>query len=300
MFVAVLAGCSGLKQIQDTITKFDQGAHSVSTAEMNFFRAVQAADCTNQFYTKAFSYATDHGDFDLTGTCTPKILDDNQIQIRQALMDAITLYADKIVIVATSDDNKTLDSNSQKLAGNLNSFAKQQGIFSSLQIASGVEAAITAIADMEIDQLRLNDIKAAASSMDKNLQNLVKSLKAENISFATGIASKMDGIEGELRGIVTVNHKNRGTMSLFDVVEARRIMQSVNPFSPAPIAASKGGGDPKSDPQNIARQLNASLDAVVNANNAIANAGTGGIIAAVTDLVARAQAAQSIQSALNK
>jgi hypothetical protein len=50
LFSGRIGRCGGLKQIQDTIARFDQGAHSVSTAEMNFFRAVQTADCTNQFY----------------------------------------------------------------------------------------------------------------------------------------------------------------------------------------------------------------------------------------------------------
>jgi hypothetical protein len=39
---------------------------------------------------------------------------------------------------------------------------------------------------------------------------------------------------------------------------------------------------------------------VLNANNAIANAGSGGIVAAVNDLIARAQAAQTINAALSK
>jgi hypothetical protein len=61
-----------------------------------------------------------------------------------------------------------------------------------------------------------------------------------------------------------------------------------------------GGVDLKSDPANVAQQLNATLDGVVNANRAIAADGTGGIIAAVNDLIARAKKAQTIQSALNK
>jgi hypothetical protein len=298
--VATIAGCAGLSQIQDTITKFDQGVHSTSTAQMNFFRAVQVADCTNQFYKQAFSYATGKKDnFDLTGVCTPTILTDDQIKIRQALMDAITLYADKMATLATSDDNKMLDSNSQNLAGTLNSMAKTHG-FTNLSVASGVEAAIIAIANMKIDQMRFSAIKKSATEMQQHLESVVNSLKAENTNFAVGLASNIAAIELELRPIVASTHKQRGTMSFFDVVESRRIMQSVNPFSLVPIAETGGAADPKADAQNVALQLNAALDAVLTANNAIANAGTGGIIAAVSDLIARAQAAQAIQATLNK
>ena len=34
--VFAFSGCAGLTQMQDTVTKFDQGAHSVSTAQMSF------------------------------------------------------------------------------------------------------------------------------------------------------------------------------------------------------------------------------------------------------------------------
>jgi hypothetical protein len=115
-----IAGCAGLGAIQDSVTKFDQGVHSASTAQMSFFRAVQVADCTNQFYTHTYDWAMGKGNFDLTGVCQPEVLTDDQIRIRQALMDALTLYADNMVTLASSDDNKTLDSNSQKLSGTLN------------------------------------------------------------------------------------------------------------------------------------------------------------------------------------
>jgi hypothetical protein len=295
-----IAGCAGLTQMQDSITKFDQGVHSASAAQMNFFRAVQVADCTNQFYTQTYNWAIHkNNNFDLSGICKPEILSDDQIKIRQALMDAITLYADKMAMLATSDDNKTLDSNSQNIASTLDSVAKAHG-FTNLSVTTGVEAAIIAIANMKIDQMRITQIKKSAADMQQYLESIVASLKAENTNFAVGVASKIDAIELELRPIVAETYQQRGKMSFFDVVEARHIMQSVNPFSITPITDTKGAADPKSDAHNVALQLNAMLDAVINANKAIANAGTGGIIAAANDLIARAQAAQSIQAALNK
>jgi hypothetical protein len=144
--VLLLAGCSGLTQMQDTISKFDQGAHSVATGQMAFFRQVQIADCNNQFYSAAFNFSIKQTEkLDLTGICEPTILDNNQIKIRQALMDSLTLYVDKIQTLATGDSNKTLDSNSQNLAGQLNGLAKSHGLGSSLSIAEGVEAAVIAI-----------------------------------------------------------------------------------------------------------------------------------------------------------
>jgi hypothetical protein len=63
---------------------------------------------------------------------------------------------------------------------------------------------------------------------------------------------------------------------------------------------STGTSDPVVDPSVAVSQLNAALDGLVSANNAIANAGVGGINAAVADLVSRAQAARTFQAALGK
>lgn len=368
-----LAGCSGLTQIQDTMTKFDQGAHSASTAEMSFLRAVQTADCDNQFYVNSLNWARGAADnFDISGACKPIVLTGEQLELRQHLMDAITLYADKMEALATDDKNKTLDDNSQKLASNLNALAKAGKLSSSaMPVATAVETAIIGISNMVIDQVRFTDIKKAASQTGPDLQTVVEELKSENTLFAQSILSKVGDIEVNLRSAVAATHEQRGEMSFFDAVEARRIMQTANPFSSNTTAESntaaesKGTAEssgaseskgapqtensanskvashskrshsrskadaqkeaeakkeadakkdadaktatakakaakPATDPQNVALQLNATLDAVVRANNAIATTGTGGIIAAVNDLIARAQAAQTIQTALNK
>lgn len=295
-----LAGCAGLTQMQDTMTKFDQSTHSVSTSETNFFRAVQAVDCTSSFYWQAIEWARGNSkNFDIVGNCKPSILTDDQIKTRQALMDAITLYADKIEALATDDNDKTLNADSQTLAGNINSIAKQHK-FSDLSTAAAVEAAVIGISDMVLDQKRFTEIKKSAMAMDSYLTTVVTALKQENIIFAQGIASKIDNIDLALKPIVAAILEKQ-TMERFSaVVDARRILQAANPFGTTPLSQTNGAADADKDPQNLAIQLNKALDSVLIANKAIANASTGGIIASVNDLIARAQAVQSIQVSLNK
>ena len=279
-----VSGCfSGLTQIQDSVAKFGQAASSISSAEMNFFQAVKTADCNSQFFTTAYNQALGTGNFDISGSCTPSILSDQQLKIRQSLMDALTLYAAKMSALATSDDNKALDSNAQALATKLNSLAKQGG-FSGLAVASDVEAGIIAITNMVLDQTRFSDLKQAAGAMQVHLSAVVGALKTENIAFAEGINSKVEKTEGEVREVLAATHNTRRQMTFFDMLEARRIVQSMN----------------TSDPKTVVFQLNATLDSLLNANEAIATAGTGGIVAAVNDLIARAQAAQAMAAALNK
>jgi len=294
-----LTSCSGLSQIQTPINQFDQGAHSVATNEMTFLKAVETADCNSQFYASAHDWAVGKGaNFDITGTCNPTILTDQQIQIRQQLMDALTLYADKMLALSSSDENKTLDSNSQQLATNLNAFAKQQG-FSNLSAATDIEAAVIGIAEMALDQKRFADIQTAAKSMASSLKLIIDTLKTENTNFALGVSSKLDQTEINFRDILMNTHKQRGAMSFFDVVEARQVMQSINPLGSSPLATPPSS-QTAYDPSHVADQLNSSLDAIVKANQAIADGSTSGIIAAVNDLVTRAKAAQTDQSTLNK
>ncbi len=294
----MLAGCSGLSQIQGPVTQLDQGVHSTSTNEMTFLKAVETAECNNQFYSATHDWAVGKkgANFDITGSCNPSVLTDQEIQIRQQLMDALTLYADKMLALTSSDDDKTLDANSQQLAGNLNSFAKQQG-FSSLSMASDVEAAIINLSEMVLDQKRFADIQAAASSMQPSLKTIIDVLKTENTNFALGLASNLDQTEVDLRDIVINTRKQRGAMSFFDVVEARQTMQTLNPLGASPLAAPSSSAH---DPSKVAEQLNASLDAILAANQAIASGNAGGAMTAVNDLVTRAKAAQSDASTLSK
>ena len=299
VFALVLAagGCSGLGQIQAPVAKFAEGAHSVATSEVSFLRAVETADCTGQFYAGAFDYAMGRTQsFDLSGACTPRILDEKEIQIRQALTEAVTLYADKLQALATNDDDKTLDANSQDLATKLNKLASTGGIPVS-SVGAGVEAAVIAITEMALDQRRFSDVRKAAQAMQPSLVTVVTALESENTSFAVGIASAMDGVEAKLRPIVAGVDKKQTAARFFALVEARRIMRGVNPFGTPPLSRPTAAGD-SIDPRNVAAALNAALDAVLNANKAIASAGTGGIVAAVSDLIARAQAAQATQAAL--
>ena len=146
---------------------------------------------------------------------------------------------------------------------------------------------------MALDQRGFRDIKEAAHQMGPQLEAVVEALKAENTDAAAGIASKLGGVQLILRQVVASAHVTPGPMGFFDVVAARQMLQAADPLNPnePPAAAAATAW-------NTATRVNAALDAVVNVNQAIANAGTGGIVAAVNELVARANDAVAIHAAL--
>ena len=290
-----LSGCShGLSQLRDSVSRFDEGAHAVAGAETNFLLAVRTADCESQFYHQAYDFALGTTDaLDLGGPCVPAILDDRQLEIRRALMDAITLYADKLQTLVTRDDDQQLDANGRALAGQVNAFARGHGV-TKLSVASEVEAAVIELTDLALDAVRFESAKRAAASMARPLGEVVHELERENSSFAPAIAAKVEGLEPQLHLAAVAARQHRGAASFLDVIEARRILLAADPFG----ATRPPGAAPGSGSDDVAGRLDAALEAVVQANAALAQAGTGGLLAAVNDLIAKAQSAQSLQATL--
>lgn len=278
-----LSACSGLSQIQDSVGKFDQSAHELAVAEIGFFGDLRAADCAYQNYYRISQALYSNGAVVLPPQCQPSILSDSQMEQRRRLMDAITLYVDKMQALASDDSDKKLTDNSEKLAGELNSYAKRGG-FNSLSAAGAVEAAVTAVGEMVLDQRRFRDLKNAAAGMEPQLRQVVAALQAENTADLAGLASKAGGIEISLHTILATEQRKRGLAPLADVLAAQSIVRD----SQALVYKDE------------ASRLNAALDALVEANHAIATAGTGGVMAAVNDLVARARAARTMQSDLSQ
>lgn len=301
---AFLTACSGLTQMQDSLSKFDQGAHTVSASQTTFLNGVHTVECEAQFYKGAYDYSKDSSlPIDLRGQCAADklFLNSAQIAIRQKLLDALTLYADEIQALGSAGDDKSLDANLQTAAGNLNTLASSAGLSKGdASIATDVEAAIVGITNMILDQKKKNDIQAAAKNQEDNLAKIVDTLKAENLSLASGVDDLIGSIRANLTATLAATRKREGSAVYFDVVRARGYLESVSPYGSKGLDDSTAALDPAIDPSVAVSQLNSALDGLVSANKAIATSGVGGINAAVADLVARAQAARTFQAALGK
>lgn len=292
-----LSACAGLTQMQDSLNKFGAGATSVSTTEMTFFNNVQSLDCSVQFYGQATDWAIGKtGNYDISGACTPAIITTDQLAIRQHILDAITAYAGKMQALACATGDQTLDANGRSVANQINTLATRPGGITKADatIASGVEAALIQLANMALDEARFKDAKKAASAMEPSLEVVINELKTENTAFAASIVSQRGKLELTLRKVVDSVPPSDQALRLSAVIDARNIMRSANPFGQE--ALSTASGIPTPD----ASKLNSALDGVLSANQAIASASKGGIVAAATDLVSRAQAAQTDETAITK
>jgi hypothetical protein len=284
----VLSGCAGLSQIQTPLKQFDQSAHSLASSEGTFIQAIRTTDCNSQFYQAAFNYSRGQGKLpSLDGDCSPTILSDNDIKLRLDSLDALTAYADKLQALAAGT-NTALDASAQTIATDLNKkFPTPSGA------GAAVETAIIELTNIVLDQIRFSDVKTAAKAASPAIKTIADDLTVENTAFSSGIGSKLFSTENALNG--ALNEQKSGPAKFFDSITARDLVMSANPFG-----NTLGGPTGQASADSAAQKLNMALDALVKANDALANADNGGIVATVNDLVARVKDAQTIHAALSK
>jgi len=302
LFGAVaLGGCAtiGITQLQDTVGKFDQAAHSTATAEMAFLGSVQSIDEQTQFYQAAFSYATNkETNFDVTGDFKSTLLTSEQIATRKALMDALTLYADKMQAIACGDDDKQLDSNSQSLANHLLGLAAAKKLPTGTEsLDRAVETAVDAVARLALDRIRATDLRKTATDIQPDLETLVKALQQENDPLGKTVIGNLGQIEIELRTIVAMSHQHApedAAGTFFAIMQSRKLLTDTNALMTYP------GNSTVPVKGEIAKPINDTLGAILNGNEAIAKKGVGGLAAAATDLYQRAQTAKEFYQSLEK
>lgn len=276
-----LSACSTLGQSVKTqyiVARFDEGAHTVSNSEMAFLQQVQTADCTRDFYNQAFRFATTkHHKLDLMPKCTPRELTNHEMAVRRHLMNAITLYADSLVALTNGANDSGLNRSSATLATNIESFASQQkfGAPSTNGVAA-LNAAVVSVAEFVIDHHEDRNIAAATAKLQKPLETIVNTLKAENKTDAQGIAAEIGEVKNDFRIAVLSSREKNGASSFLDIAAAHAELKSI-----------------LITPRDVTK-LNNALDALVEANHALAKPDRGTATLAISALVNRGRQAVAL------
>lgn len=299
--LASLSACAGLSQLQAPVSRFSEAAHAAAAAETSFQNAAIKIDCEDQFYSAAGDYV--HGqspNFDISGSCSPRSITPAQIQTRQALLDAIVLYSDKLLALASAGDDKQLGTNATTLAQRLNALAASGNVrLSNPSLVQGVEVAFTAVAQMVLDQVKYRDIKQAAQDMQGHIADVVAALQSENFALGRNMLGSLGKMEVVFRSTISPSPhgpaSSRVGETFSQIVSQRMLLAGANPLAPSDIAQPNQPAGPGGPAQSV----NAALDAIVTANAAIAQTGPGGIYAAANDLYQRATAAKDQYTAIS-
>ena len=297
-----LSACAGLSQIQAPVSRFSEASHNAASAEVAFVNAAMKVDCEDQFYSAAGDYV--HGtvnNFNVSAMCSPRSITETQASTRKVLLDAIILYSDKLLALASAGDDKQLGTNATLLAQNLGKLATSGGLkLSDPALVQGVETAFTAIAQMVLDQEKYADVKEAARKMQPYIQAVISALQSENLNTGREMAGSLGKIEIVLKGVVSTGpHQVRSAQAgetFNQIVAARSILAGENSLTQSDAATPNDAG---ADPANPATSVNDALAAVSTGNAAIANTGSGGIYAAANDLYERATAAKDQYTAIS-
>ncbi len=313
-----LSGCASLTQMQDSISKFDQGVHSISTSQMAYFNGAHMIECERQFYANSVLTALSEKNIDLRDNCKADehfYLTSRQIETRKKLFNAITLYVDQLQAIASAEDNKNLDSSLQAQAKGINSVASSFGLSKDdATIANYVETAVAELTKLVIQEKKINAIKEAAKNQKDNLAKVVDAIKTENLFIAYGVYSDIGDIRSKLSVIISAIRDKQGPAVFVDFVNARTYLRSLNMFSSAPAdlpddtttdswGQSKDRKNPTIDPFSSVQQLNQALDGIVAANNALAGEPDAqnikaNFVSVVNNLVALAKDAEAFQKAI--
>lgn len=315
-----LSGCAHLTQMQDTINKFDQGVHSISASQIAYLNGAHMIECERQFYSNALLTALGQRNIDLRESC---IVDDafyltsRQIETRKLLFDALTLYVDKLQAISSSEEVNNLDSGMQAQAKGINRVATSFGLSAKdATIANYVEAAVAGLTEMALENKMTSTIKEAAKSQSDNLSKVVNAIKTENIFIADGLYGDIGDIRSKLTAVVSAIRDKQGPAAFSDIINSRTYLRSLNVFGPGAPELSDNtttdagvkSADPKNptlNPFSTVQQLNNALDAIVAANNALAEEGESkdhkaNFLTIVSNLTALAKNVEAFQTALSK
>lgn len=298
-----LTGCTSLSQIQEPLSKFDQGVHAVATAQVTFMNSAHSVECEKQFYDDASDFISRPGvGINLQKKCdAAKVsLTSAQIKVRQSLLDALTLYADKLQAIGDGSDDKALDDKSQTVATNLNKIASDHELSSAdLTVTQDAEAAVVGIASMVLDQRKFSDITSAAKAQQSNIELLARTLQQENIAIAYVVDGDVGAIRNKMQIALRDMRDKQGSTMFVDLITARNYLLTITPFGSKGLDSSAEDSN-DIDPASAVKQLNDALDGLVSANRAIATPGKGSIRATVSDFAEHAQTARAFKTAISK
>jgi hypothetical protein len=195
LFIALaLVGCAAISDVQQSTQDFYDAASKLSDAEQRVLADVNASIVRSYQDRAAADYLSGRN-FDLT--TAPPAIPVETVDVRVKAVQAVQLYAQKLVDLTSAQENKNVDAYSQTTAQSLAKLVPSGGV-SPTQVGA-VTAAFTGIANIVLDHEHYKDIVSAAKAAQTPLETLSGLVKSDDpfIKNPLVAAAKVDGVARE-------------------------------------------------------------------------------------------------------
>lgn len=279
---ALLAGCAGLRGVEQPTRQLYQASSDLVAAEAALLDRTNdaARERTLALRRRAYVVAPQGADAPVDLAMPADLLGGDVRDARLAALQAIQVYAAKLVALTGDADGKALDADMTALAQSIGKGAKLSGGTMSGEHLAMVASAISALASIALDQVRYRKITEAAAAAAPHLDALRQALRAEAATAA--LVAKANADNARLADQSLLEHVARDArvdaarrLAAFDAVAARQARPRVD-----------------------ARPVLDALDAVLRANAAIASGRKADFAAFAEDALGRAGRALTVYEAV--
>ncbi len=262
----VLAGCASLNALHGPTQDFYDAATQLVSAETMLLSNLNASIARSYLDRTEANYLAGRN-IDLSAA--PPQIPQPSIQVRVQAVQAVQLYAERLLDLTSGQPHANIDSYSEATA---QSFKKLAPNSVPPNAVAGVTAAFTGIANVILDQQRYTTIVAAARDADPHLQALAALIRNDD-----------DFIRAPLQAAAMV-----GAVARQQILEAIRADQQAPKHAWHTAFREVAGWDPLTDSSARQTAVEQLADALVRANAALARGDERTFAAIARDAVNRA------------
>lgn len=274
----MLAGCAGLGTIRQSTQDFYDAASALNNAEKRVLSDLNAS-IAKSYQDRAEADYISGKNFDVAAE--PPVIPQASIDVRIKAVQAVQLYAQKLLELTSNQENKNVDAYTESTAQSLGNLLPNSVPTADM---GKITAALTGIANIALDQERYKTIVDAAKAAQPCLETLAKLIKNDD-TF----------IEAPMKVAAMVDKVARN--QILEHIRSDKLVTKDRLHTAFKDVLSSGGVTDLSSEQAAVDQL---ANAIVRANALLAKGNVGTSMEILHDAVGRINDAYQVAQAAKK